>query len=638
MKSAAYNKETFGPLAELAEPIRAKKGKVCRMVRKQGMAGDEGEALASYEEIVRQCPFMRHWDVDAAKLPEPEWYAGLTIVGRCKDGEGIAHDVSSRDPRYDPEETAKKLLHACEDTGPRTCRTLQAEFPACGGCRKPEWVKTPLQLGRQARVASGLDARLQELNTEHAVTLVGGKCVILREVTDPLTGRPDIALLSPSDFHTLHANNRIEVPAPRGVQLLPVSRLWLEWPGRREYKGIVFDPSDQARPGFYNLFRGLPVIPAQGDWKLYREHLRTVLCDGDKERFDYVLAWMARCVQDPGGQRPGVALVLLGKQGTGKGVFMKYLGALFGSHFLHLTSSQQLTGRFNSHLKDALLLFSDEGTWGGDKIAEGVLKGLITEGTIFVEPKGKDGFTVANHVNLVIASNNSWVIPAGLEERRYLVLRVSEQHMQDKPYFRAICDEMNNGGLAAMMYDLLRLDISAVDLRSPPRTEALFEQILQTMPSAARFWHQLLVDGVFPKVTEEFGKRVVNHFTSSSWESWCGTDDLHCAYLEFARGLNDRHPLSREVFTKELMKLCPGLGTSRRSAGLRRVSGLTIPPLEECRKAFADAVKFDVPWPIDDEEQEEGGRDGQPGGDGLWRAAGAPMEYVDSAGNVVATF
>lgn len=627
MQLAGYDRQEFVHLAEMVAPGQAKAGKLSSLVPHQpNPCGDHQDA--DFQEIVRQCAFIRRWVDDAARLPEPEWYAGLTIAGRCLEGEDIAHEISSRDPRYDPDETSRKLCHALEDTGPRTCRSIQADlgFEGCAECRKPERVKTPLQLGRSARAATTIEGRLHEMNEMHAVTLVGGKCVILREFVDPLTKRPDIALLSPSDFHALHANNRVEVFGPSGKRAVSVSREWMEWPKRRGYEGIIFDPSLKASPSYYNLFRGLPISPAGGDWSLMREHIRNVICDGDSEHFRYVLAWLARCVQEPGGQRPGVALVLLGKQGTGKGVFVNYFGQLFGHHYLHLTSSQQLTGKFNSHLKGALVAFSDEGVWGGDKTAEGVLKGLITEPSLFIEPKGKDGFSVANHVNLVIASNNSWVIPAGLEERRYLVLKVSENHMQDKPYFRAICEQMDRGGLEAMMHDLLHFDTSEVDLRTPPRTEALLDQTMLTMQSSTKFWHQLLVDGAFPRITEEFGKLAVVTVDKEPWPSWIETDKLHFAYLEFTRSVNDRYPLPREVFTKELMKLCRGMRTKRQSTGRGRASGICIPPLAKCREAFAAAVKFDVKWPEDEEDRED-----QPGTDG---GATAPTQGVDSFGCV----
>ncbi len=83
-----------------------------------------------------------------------------------------------------------------------------------------------------------------------------------------------------------------------------------------------------------------------------------------------------------------------------------------------------------------------------------------------IELKGKDAFMVSNHVNCIIASNSSWVVPVGNKERRFFVLDVGEDHIQDHDYFEKIDDQMNNeGGIEAMMNDLLEVDITRHNLR-----------------------------------------------------------------------------------------------------------------------------------------------------------------------------
>ena len=116
--------------------------------------------------------------------------------------------------------------------------------------------------------------------------------------------------------------------------------------------------------------------------------------------------FLADAVQYPS-TRPGVALVLRGDQGVGKGVFISNFGKLFGAHFKHVSSSHHLVGNFNSSLKDALIVFADEAFWAGDKASEGRLKALITEDTNVIEMKGRDAFPVKNHVRLFVASNNA---------------------------------------------------------------------------------------------------------------------------------------------------------------------------------------------------------------------------------------
>src|SRR5262249_19824768 len=156
-----------------------------------------------------------------------------------------------------------------------------------------------------------------------------------------------------------------------------------------------------------------------------------------------------------------------------KGVFARSVGDLFGQHFLHVTQKKHLTGQFNAHLRDAVVVFSDEAFLAGDKESEGTLKALITEPTLMIEGKFNDAVTCKNNVHLIVASNNDQIITASPEARRFCVLDVSDAHMQDTKYFRAIDEQMKSGGREAMLYDLQHEDLSGFDPRNLPATAAL---------------------------------------------------------------------------------------------------------------------------------------------------------------------
>jgi putative DNA primase/helicase len=99
--------------------------------------------------IVNGCKWMRHCRDDAATLPEPEWHATLSVVGRCEDGERLAHEWSSPYPRYTFVETRKKVRHALEDAGPVTCtRVMELTAGAyCEECPCAGFVRSPITIG-----------------------------------------------------------------------------------------------------------------------------------------------------------------------------------------------------------------------------------------------------------------------------------------------------------------------------------------------------------------------------------------------------------------------------------------------------------------------------------------------------------
>jgi len=191
---------------------------------------------------------------------------------------------------------------------------------------------------------------------------------------------------------------------------------------------------------------------------------------------------------------------------------------------------------------------------------------------------------VENHLNLIVASNHDWVIPAMPEERRFFVLDVADTHAQDHEYFAAIFHQMQNGGREAMLYDLQQMDISGINLRVFPRTKALMDQIEHSRPTVQKFWYERLRRGY---LTSQQGE----------WISRVETTILKNQFLEFAEQIKDRHPLDESQFGKELRKLCPQLKRGRVTVqGGRRPWVLDFPDLPTCRKMFEELVKMEIDW------------------------------------------
>jgi len=449
--------------------------------------------------------------------------------------------------------------------------------------RAPRELKVELGIIKPTEVADGI----AKLNEKHAVVMLGGKCVVLNEVEDPVFHRPDITFSSPTDFKTKYANKKVKVENSNGEQKSHcIANVWMEDGRRREYEGIVFSPG-QSVPKYYNLYRGLAVTPKKGDWSLLKSHLEQNICGGVAVYSEYLLDWMADAVQNPGGLRSGVSVVLRGGRGTGKGLFATSFGKIFGSHFLHLRDQNHLVGRFNSHHKDALVLFADECFWAGNKTSEGLLKALITEETIQIEAKGKDPITVQNHIRLIVASNDDWVIPAGLDERRFFCLDVRESHKQDISYWNPIWEETRRGGISAMLHDLMERQYDPIALRTPPRTWALVAQIEHSMTSVQRWWYECLSEG-----------SLTRH--DLLWDDKVSTEKLHTDYLEHCEKCNERYPESRAIFGKSLRRICNVLPVRLPPEvyGGRRSMGFKIPELDDCRAQFDVLIGVKLNWEL----------------------------------------
>ena len=102
--------------------------------------------------IEERCAFMRHARADAAVLKEPEWYAALSILARCRGGDDLAHTWSEPHPGYTYADTEAKYQRAKSESGPRTCREIRLLSPtACKGCTLQ--VTSPVQLGARPATA-----------------------------------------------------------------------------------------------------------------------------------------------------------------------------------------------------------------------------------------------------------------------------------------------------------------------------------------------------------------------------------------------------------------------------------------------------------------------------------------------------
>ena len=233
-------------------------------------------------------------------------------------------------------------------------------------------------------------------------------------------------------------------------------------------------------------------------------HICYVLAAGDRKAAEYLLRWAAWIVQHPG-ERAEVALVFRGGKGCGKGVFLRALARCFGEHGMQISNQEHLVGKFNGHLRSCLFLFADEAFWAGDKKGESVLKGLITEPCLVIEQKGIDAVQWPNRLKIAMAANADWVVPASAGERRYAVFGCADTYVRGRcneaerdAYFNDLHQELDHGGLEAMLYDLLRWDLGDWHPRQIYETEALREQKEQSLPPLEEWLVEVLQDGALP--------------------------------------------------------------------------------------------------------------------------------------------
>lgn len=450
-------------------------------------------------------------------------------------------------------------------------------------------------------------AWMKRLNDKHAViSNSGGSCCVVEEQYDFGMDRHRLVRQSVTDFRNRYCNRKIaDGSDAKGNDIFkPLGKWWFEHEERRQYETITFAPGKDT-PDCYNLWRGFAVEPLPGDkHERWLEHVRTHVCNGNASHFDYLIKWLATCVQNPAA--PGhTAVVLRGKQGTGKGIFAKTFGSLWGRHFMQVSSSKHLVGNFNSHLRDCVVMFADEAFYAGDKKNEGVLKTLVTEETLTIEAKGVDVETTPNYLHIIMASNSNWVVPADIQDRRFFVLDVNPEAKENTEYFKAIRADLEEGGRENLLHYLQTLDLTGFNVRDLPKTDALHDQKLMSLGPEESWWYGKLCDGRLLK-------------SHSDWDKWSSKDNLYRDYVATSRDVGVNRRGTETMLGRFLSRVMPrGWPKSRRrrieieEADARgelrlvpyRVPVWEFPPLDICRDHWN--LEYGGSWDFPEIEPEE---------------------------------
>src|SRR5208282_4776578 len=143
------------------------------------------------------------------------------------------------------------------------------------------------------------------------------------------------------------------------------------------------------------------------------------------------------------------------------------------------------------YMAGKLVIHLDEAFFSGEHRVRNYLKHLTAGKLIRINEKNQPPFDLENYIHIFITSNADWVAPVEEKDRRYFVLDVSDEHANDRPYFKAIIEELENGGYARLLYELLNTKITS-DWSSIPTTEAKIEQIEEGLDPVKTWWRDSL--------------------------------------------------------------------------------------------------------------------------------------------------
>ncbi|HAB37381.1 MAG TPA: hypothetical protein DCE52_05180, partial [Rhodobacteraceae bacterium] len=172
---------------------------------------------------------------------------------------------------------------------------------------------------------------------------------VRKEIADILAGNRDADI----NMYRL-ADGKILMR--RHLETLKVSRApkqltedFLVDPNTLKYDEIAFTPATTPNTTL-NYWVPPSIKPIAGDWSVIREFLLLLICNGDRKLYGYLVRFLAHMWQKPE-EKPGIMIVLLGGQGTGKGTLFYLLQRIWSKTTLHISDVEHVTGGFNGAME-----------------------------------------------------------------------------------------------------------------------------------------------------------------------------------------------------------------------------------------------------------------------------------------------
>lgn len=371
--------------------------------------------------------------------------------------------------------------------------------------------------------------------------------------------------------------------------------VWLKHPNRREADKIIFDPllyfKKDQRP-YYNLFDGFAIsredvadckVPNDFEKHPFFYHILHRWCKGDEKAYNIVLNVFAHILQKPW-EKLNISIVLRSTERTGKGlplqIFKEIIG---GKYFFQPSHPKHILGDFNGQMRSALVCFLDEMVWGGDKEKAGTLKKLATEKVNYINEKFAPVVRVKNLANIIMASNEDWVVPAGATEQRWLVENVSDE--------LAICGKQKK---AKIIKEILSINIKELakffyernldgwSHRETINTQGLRDQKIQSLSVLRKWWLDCISEGFLCETG------IVDDD---------GFDQYHskkAIYNMFAEKSNAGKHMNNTRFWIDMKHILGSAYKQKRTmVGGARSFRIYIPSVEDCKKRWCELYNDD---------------------------------------------
>lgn len=422
--------ETFAPAAKAQE----------RVAKLAVAPKAKADRLPQWDLIVENCPFVRHCIENAPCLSYPYWFAVLGIAARCEGGAEIAHDLSSKDPRYSASETDAKIAEVLKADGPVTYAYIRRNlgFDGMDGDILAARMVSPIQFGFSS-------AALIQLQRTYAYDLSSERFHDLETLTPRSHKAFDMAHgdILPNPVAAFRSS-------PMSIKAASVDYL----PGQPRLVG-------DSRNPVLNVYRASGLTPAEGSCATILAHFAYLVPDEGQR--DHVLNYLACLVQQPA-LKITSALLFIGGQGNGKSTVARWATDILGASNVKTLPAEAIKSDFQADRTNIQLLVLNE-VYGIDRAGANGLKSWITEEDMQVHEKGTPRFKARTPRGVILVSNHIDGLDLEDRDRRYAVIETVHERADDE-YFKRL-NEAAETELPAFAAWLKKRDLSTFHPHAP---------------------------------------------------------------------------------------------------------------------------------------------------------------------------
>lgn len=530
---------------------------------------------ADAKTIKDECAFIKHCAEAPGTVVEPQWYAMLSIVSRFPNGREEAHSLSEGHPQYSAYETDLKIDQALTNSGPRTCKNINALWEGCSGCKHfGTDLVSPILIQGENYI------RTEKTGFHSTVVTAEGKVKTGKPVVEDLAkffyrehqyvtiDESKRVFIFTGTHWTEYLDARIEAYAQQHFNPKPNTHTRNEFKNHLKCTHLVsnnfFEGTVQGKMNFKNGVLDIqngeftPHSPNFGfRYVLDYEYNPRAACptfdrfmdditEGDAERQQVLLEFAGYAFSNDSCWADK-SLLLLGKGYNGKSTFIDLLGTLAGKDTYSVLSMSDIHDAAARYRLEGKLFNISEETSTTSLSDSSLFKNLVTGGEVMVKRLYSQPYEIKNRAKFIFGMNE---LPKSKDKtdalyRRMLIVPFTAQFTPEKgnrdPFIKKKLRQELPGIFNRIIDGYKRLK-SQGDFTSSAAAEAALLAYRNENNSAIKFVQECLQ--VYSKSDQEHYVEKKNMYKDYSF--WC---------QECFR----ERPMSDVYFYREIRKVIPDI-------------------------------------------------------------------------------